>query len=69
MKKGKEIKEILVVEDSVLARLIVKDIRRGEGYNVAAEVTSEEAVRVDYLVGGIKYGCCWVCKWKDLYTF
>jgi response regulator of citrate/malate metabolism len=28
-----------------------------------------EAGAVDYLVGGMKYGCCRVCKWKDLYTF
>ncbi|NNG68196.1 response regulator [Caldanaerobacter subterraneus] len=45
MEKGKETKDILVVDDSVLVRLMVKDILGGEGYNVVAAVTSEEAVR------------------------
>jgi len=45
MEEGKETKDILVVDDSVLVRLMVKDILGGEGYNVVAAATSEEAVR------------------------
>jgi len=44
MEEGKSSKNILIVDDSTLVRLMVKDILKAEGYDVDSASTAEEAM-------------------------
>jgi len=44
MEERKDSKNILVIDDSVLIRLMAKNILEAEGYNVEAAATAEEAM-------------------------
>ncbi|WP_245599021.1 DNA-binding transcriptional response regulator [Thermoanaerobacter thermocopriae] len=44
MEERKDSKNILVIDDSVLIRLMAKSILEAEGYNVEIAATAEEAM-------------------------